>query len=598
MPVMKLAFLFLFLWVCAATAAPSSDDLSRWAQSTEWQNLLHMQKTWRGEQSKIRGPSFFLHPQGFQDAKAELITTYQRMFQSEDKTEAETQCRFLARRDFFFRQNLELRRSEKPCQFSSEWLKRLNATRISLVFAAGYMNSAASSFGHTFLKLQNPVHAGGQELLDYGINFAARTEDTNGALYALYGLLGYFPGNFAMLPYHQLIKDYTHLEGRDLWEYELNFTPEEVRRVLFHLLELEGSYVDYYFLDDNCSFMILKALEVGRPGLQLAEADEFFVIPLDTVKRAHELIAKVKYRPSLETEWHQRRSHLGSDEKTQIASLKPDTNENSLKDFNDRALLAASYNVNLKGLENYDRWKSLNYGLQKEIAIRGPNRDDFQIQIPARSPDQGHNSSSVQIGFSDAKDAAALFGVRAAFHDQLSNSTGVPAFSHLEVLGFQWRARRWQEINPERYRILETLSTRGLNQFEKPLSWGVVAGGDSLDGSSLQNQGKGLVGYSFDLWPSQVRWTHLAMAGVSEEPGRSFQAVYGYDTRIWFLWSEKVRSLAQFQWTRFPSYETRRLEAHQAFDLTRQLELRIGWSVSEREDLARIEKTLSLFRNF
>ncbi len=604
MPVMKLAFLLLCLtaslelsgWAADAIVAPMP-DFGHWAQTEEWQNLLHMQKGWWGERSKIQGGVFFLDPAGPSNSLAELKTTYELMFHSTPQIQSRTQCRYLARRDFFFRQDPALKAQAQRCKFSDEWLRRLNATRISLIFASGYMNSAASSFGHTFLKLQNPQNTGGQELLDYGINFAARTQDTQGALYALYGLLGYFPGSFSMLPYHQMIKDYTNLEGRDLWEYELNFSSEEVQRVLYHLLELEGSYIDYYFLDDNCSFMILKALEIGRPGLKLAKDDEFFVIPLDTVKQALGLVSDIRYRPSLETQWRQRRGQLTPGQKEQILQLRPESGPQDLQNLEPVVLSAASYAITLKEMEDNKRWKNLNYELQKELAKRKVS-DDFHVQRPEHSPDQGHDSSAFEIGFIDQRKQAALLGVRAAFHDSLSRDVGVPPFSHLEVLSFQWQASEWQQILPRRYRLLETLSTRAINDFEKPISWGVTVGGDIKDQRFLQNQATGRLGYSFDLSPEKIRWSHLAVAGFAQDHVNDVQLVVGYDSRLWLKWSEHIRSLAQVEWTRFPSSTESNLQVQQAFDLTNQLELRAGWASYERESSRQIEKRISCLLNF
>ncbi len=595
MPVMKLAFLFVLLVAAPGWAGPTAEDFDKWSKSAEWWNLLHMQKGDFGLESKIRGGDFFLNSEGRRNPQAELETDYQQMFEGSAESQTKAQCRFLARRDFFLRMKAVAADRLKPCAFSDEWLKRLNAQKISLIFASGYLNSAPSSFGHTFLRLENPIHQGGQELLDYGINFSARTSGTQGALYALYGLLGFFPGKFAMLPYHQLIKDYTHLEGRDLWEYELNFTSEEVRRVVYHLLELESSYVDYYFLDDNCSFLILKVLEVGRPGLQLAKDDEFFVIPLDTVKKVIPIVSKFHYRPSLETEWNQRVRLLNSEQRRQIRDLSSETR---LTELATPVLEAANYFVALKELENYEQWKGLSYNLKREQASRGKQDSGFQVTQPLKAPHESHNSSAIETGLSERENKAMTLGLRAAFHDQLSNQNGVPPFSHLEVLGFRWRATTSSQIVPIRYRVLETLSTRPVTEFETPMSWGVLVGGDSWDFNSTQNQATARVGLSVDPWPDRIRWTVLAVGGAEDEQDRSFQFVTGADSRLWILWADKIRSLVQAEWTRHPSFESSKISVQQAFDLDQQLELRLGWAQSELAGKRRIEKSLFLLQNF
>jgi len=601
MPVMKLAFLFFIgLFGPLVSFAADQGAFETWSKKTEWRRLLHMTPGLFGEKSSVQGGDFFLDPQGSIDAGAELRATYRKMFQSSKEENLKTQCRYLARRDFFLRLQPDLQNQIVTCPFSEEWLSRLNSTRVSLIFAAGYMNSAASSFGHTFLKLSNPENQGSKELLDYGINFAARTSDTEGALYALYGLTGYFPGNFALLPYHQMIRDYTNLEGRDLWEYDLNLTPIEIQRMLFHMLELEGSYFNYYFLDDNCSLMILKVLEIARPDLNLTEADEFFVIPLDTVKKVKPLIDQVRYRPSLETEWKQRREDLNSDQREQILNLEQDPAAFQLSDMDTKTLMATQSRLALKEIQSHDRWKDLNYFAAKERARRGFAKDEFQIRQPNSSPDQGHDSSLIEVGLLDQGKRSMLIGFRSAFHDQLSRDVGIPPFSHLEVLGFQWQASELNQIQLRRYRLLEMLSTRAVSRFDKPISWGAVVGADSQIESEtrLRHQVMGRIGYSFDFWPEKIRWSNLVLMGATQDLDQNFQATPGFNSCLWILWTPHIRSLVQGEWRRFPSQTAAEVEFIQAFDLSDQLELRLNWQQQMLGSDLTVSKSISLVQNF
>jgi hypothetical protein len=42
-------------------------------------------------------------------------------------------------------------------------------------------------------------------------------------------LTGQYPGEYSIMPYYRKVKEYGDFESRDLWEYELNLTPEETR---------------------------------------------------------------------------------------------------------------------------------------------------------------------------------------------------------------------------------------------------------------------------------------------------------------------------------------------------------------------------------
>lgn len=592
---MKLAFLFsLFL-----SLQSQAQDL---AFSKEWLQLLHMRKTLLGNyESSVRGEGFFISPEGSNNPLAEYQATEKAMFGSDPKLAKQIQCSFLARRDFFLRHGPpEYQEQIQKCEFSEDWLKRLNSTKMTLVFASAYLSSAPSSFGHTFLKLQNPQNEQGKDLLNYGINFAARTDQAEGALYALYGLTGVFPGSFAMLPYHQMIKDYTHLEGRDLWEYELNLTEEEVRRILYHLLELDRVYFEYYFLDDNCSYALLKLLEIGRPGLELVDEEEFFVIPLDTVKVAMPLVSEIHYRPSIATEWQQRQKTLSKEQNDQLLSLHEKTSLEDLQKLDTETLTAAQYFVSLKSYENQAQWRDLNFLISRERAKRGKEQIPFQVERPKTSPDQSPHSSAVELGFLDHQKSSGLFGFRFAFHDQLSRNEGVSPFSHLEVLSFQLQFQTLDQILIRHYRLLETISTESISAYEKPTSWGFSAGGNAtpLAPTRLRNQITGRLGYSFDFWPQRVRWANFLVAGAQQDLDSNYQLTPGVDSRLWILWTPGIRSLAQYESFRFPSFLQQSVKVAQAFDLTRQLELRIGWRDFLENEQNLVEKSVSLHQNF
>ena len=160
-------------------------------------------------------------------------------------TAKKSQCRYLARTSWLKKELSVYPEDLQPCLERDSWKELLGAKEIYLIFAASDLSSAASSFGHTFLRLHNPKNTGKLDLLDYGVNYAAVTGEESGALYAIKGLFGSYPGTFSMQPYHQKIREYTNLEGRDLWEYRLHLTPEEVTFIIDHLLELEGSWAPY-----------------------------------------------------------------------------------------------------------------------------------------------------------------------------------------------------------------------------------------------------------------------------------------------------------------------------------------------------------------
>ncbi|MBC7366736.1 MAG: DUF4105 domain-containing protein, partial [Undibacterium sp.] len=197
-----------------------------------------------------------------------------------------------------------------------------------MIFPAAYLNSPSSMFGHTLLRIdQADVQSNKTALLSYAINFGAYIEGSdNSILYAWKGLMGGYPGLFALVPYQEKLSEYRSLENRDLWEYRLNLTQVETERMVEHVWELKQIQFDYFFFDENCSYRLLELLQVARPGLRLTEQFPLTAIPTDTVKAVKEagLVEKIDYRPSRERELLERAKPLDSDEQQWVLKVSDD----------------------------------------------------------------------------------------------------------------------------------------------------------------------------------------------------------------------------------------------------------------------------------
>ena len=75
------------------------------------------------------------------------------------------------------------------------------------------------------------------------------------------------------------------MENRDIWEYNLNLTPEELDMFVAHLWEVGQTQTRYYFFTENCSYMLMEVLDAVRPSLKLADDFPVQAIPLDRSRR-------------------------------------------------------------------------------------------------------------------------------------------------------------------------------------------------------------------------------------------------------------------------------------------------------------------------
>lgn len=311
--------------------AASPAELHDVAQGRYWQLLLHYKDNMFGHtRSLADGMEFFLSPQGKTDPEAELRADIEA-FASKDRKvgplKQHPQCAF-PERYRYLKEKLHLNTPDVACREYREWIARFNPQGATLVFASAYLNNPASMFGHTFLRIDSKPRAGQShknDLLDYGINYAAKTGDDGGITFAVLGLIGGYPGFFSLLPYFDKVNEYSDVESRDLWEYPLHLNAEQIQRMLAHVWELGTTYFDYFFFDENCSYHLLSLLEVANPDWHLTDAFFYWVIPGDTVrvlKATPGVLGEPAYRPSLQRRLQTRLTLLNEKEKNEFTAAK------------------------------------------------------------------------------------------------------------------------------------------------------------------------------------------------------------------------------------------------------------------------------------
>lgn len=539
------------------------------AGSPKWLRLGHYEKGWLGATSPFRG-LFFLHPEGFKNPQAELDATIEA-FRHPTADQIKKygmlpQCFFAAR---FRWLNQELKFDPgliDPCEERRSWKKKLNTGSVSLIFAAADLNNAPSTFGHTFLKLGNPDNRNSKELTDYGINYAADGDRRENIFYALKGLFGFYDGFFTMLPYHQKIREYTNMEGRDLWEYPLKLSAEEVEELIDHILEMEHSHAPYYFMSDNCSYQILKALEVVRPDLNVSARLPIYTIPLDVVKEIAKvpgLVGVPRFQRSLKSDYLDGYSRLTGDQREALDEAVDGLNiarTLSAKEAAEVYETAMKYYA-LKAYQSGVDQDEAKHKLSIKRAKLGMVTQNSVGVVPP-VPGMSHDSSAVYLGGGENEKFGAFQSLkfRHAFHDLEQSDAGMVPFSQIEILSAELRYYSEEHrLALQKFTLFDLLNSTPLTSLDQHLSW--RASGEVLDQWVVNLQG-GMgttlslgryarfmqfitVKYLDDFLgagPNFVLAGHLGPVGVSFDAGYYFAA---NDRRLWQLKSRADLQLAR-----------------------------------------------------
>lgn len=493
-----------FLCVSAQALEPAphamnESGLRAISDSRYWKLLLHYRRGYLGhEASEADGAGFFFSPEGRTDPYAELLATI-AAFKSSKKLQVQThtepaQCAF-PERFRYLREEHAIDAKPEPCPDFLEWKARFRARSVSLVYAAPYLGSPASMFGHTFLRIDAaPERAAAKNpLLDRSISFEAFTGQDGGMGYVVKGLIGGYPGVFSLHPYYLKINAYNNIESRDLWEYEINLTPTQVDHLLNHAWEMGATYFNYYFFNRNCSYHLLSLLEVANPEWHLRENFSVMTIPADTIRALDKIpgaIRKRTFRPAILKILEVRLARMSLKEKDDFFRLK--NNPASLV-----GLVGHETAATLDAVLDWQKYEALNHSktvldLSQQVDLKlleararasGESISEQQaiqtLQNKTAPPESGHLSSKLSLGGGVESGSGLMeLSFRPALHDLMDADDGYLPHSRLSLgeTVLQYRTHSPAALRLEKLTLAEVTNLSPWTALNHGLSWNVGGG--------------------------------------------------------------------------------------------------------------------------
>jgi len=470
----------------------SSKIFSNLHNDRYWHTLLHF----KNGESEIDDEKFFLSPNGKQDAKAELKETIKALLRDKN----EIICRFPARINWIMKKLPELKSEvgEYSCKEIDKLIDDFDPKQISLIFPTAHINSPASMYGHTLLRIDADKDT---PLLSQAINYAAKTEEDNGILFAFYGLSGGYEGRYTILPYYDKVKEYSDMEARDIWEYELNLNQDEIKLLLYHQFELKDIYADYLFMTENCSYNLLWLLESARANTYLVDEFRFKAVPIDTIRtlKSAGFIKNITYRASKSKKI--KAITLKIEDKNRAKKFLQDGyNFNLLKDFNDtqkaHILDLSTHMLQYKRSKNKIDKKLYIKNLMMLLNTRSklPSFDTDKIKEPI-NPLNGHKSNRVTLSIDE--DKRVFLAYKPVFHDIYDVDSGFTEGAYINFFDLVLKKDKHSDIKLEKFDFVNIASYAKRDFLFKPLSWEVEAGWQRNHEDKLEFKLKGGVGYTY-----------------------------------------------------------------------------------------------------
>ncbi len=427
----------------------------------QWLKLLRYNKFGNSFESEADSPQFFLTPKGKYKPKDE----YNELLKRLDKPitgDDHVACIFPARAmKIVSDKKLKPPRFEK-CSKLNKFLQTINPKGASLVFASYFIQKPSSAFGHTFLRLHSNTN-GNAALLDHAVDFSASVDTQNPIAYGVKGIIGGFKGRFSRMPYFLKIREYADLDSRDVWEYPLDLSTEQLYLLALHLWEMDQAYFDYYYFSENCSYHILRAIEAVT-DTDLSQDLKFFVIPIDTIHALNKsnLLGSPNRNPSQYSLVKNGLDNLSTADRNLVHNFFSDPFS-----FNLNLITTADVLDVLIDTLNYKYADSLltnsapiavtnlrNSILEKRSYMGQFTMPDIKIEV---DPLDGHYGSFLDLSYFKSSDSGIYISHAFALHQFNHPSRGYAASSQM-LMGFTELKVKKGQIDLKSFHLFDVLS--------------------------------------------------------------------------------------------------------------------------------------------
>lgn len=480
---------------------------NRLAEQREWHLLLHYRRNlFGGYESEQDDPGFFISPRGKTDPAAELAATLAQFFSADliGRSKQPAQCAFIARYHWL-KEQLKFDLTRLPplsCERFDRWYEDFEVQSISLIFPSAFLNNPASMFGHTLFRVDQRGQTEQTRILAYTINYAAEVPPNAGIAYPIRGIFGSYKGYFSTIPYYLKVQQYRDIENRDIWEYRLSLTENQLRRFLMHAWELGGNaYFDYYFFKENCSYHLLALLDYADPDLHLTEEFTGWTVPADTVRLIVSkpgLVSEITYRPSRSTVIKRKRESLPAEERDLAHRMTQDIGELTSLPFT--RLLPAKQAFLLDLASDYLRYRIETTDsprqelrernkavLMARSQLRIPS-EEFTVRPFAKQPELGHRMHRMAIaGGWRNNDTFEEATFRGGYHDLLDPEIGYTPDAQIEMASVTVRHYNGaDQTRVERATLLNLLSLSPIDAVFHAPSWKLNIGMNTIRHNGCQ----------------------------------------------------------------------------------------------------------------
>ena len=310
------------------------------------------------------------------------------------------QCRFPARL-LFISHELNISKSEFPkinCPNFNIYKEKAPADNISLIYVSENVENPSSMMGHTFLKFSGINYQ--NKKVEHAISFYTTIQSQDPLALIYQNIFSGMKGEFTLQPFQQMLEQYTQKENRNVWEYQLKLSNYQRKLIYYHVWELKGIKMKYFFAGYNCSTVIYYDLSLADP--KIYNDKKLWITPLDTVKflYKYKLIKKSTLLASNQWLIKMLEQNTNSYNVNRVKNIVQNNKYDNIRklDFYSLNLLSAYANLeyNRKDINN-STFKDVTTQVDKELKDKN---DTFNISH-YKSPNKIPNQRQLEVGYND-----------------------------------------------------------------------------------------------------------------------------------------------------------------------------------------------------
>lgn len=430
-----------------------------------WHGLLH----YKDSQFIIKDPNFYL--QDFPESpEQELKKTLEFITHSKGHAQSYA-CRFPARyklvlKHFYPDPGHEYEKLLLGCQDYQEFLYKVPAENLYLVFAAENISSPLSMMGHVLIMLEGEDSSSVKR--QHAFSYFAVINSMNPVSLISESLFTGQEGRFGLSPYHQALLNYTDYEGRSVWQYRLNLSHEEKHLIRDHIFELRNIKPDYFFTKYNCATFTYDLLSITNPQLNERRNNHLWITPRDLVKELvseNSFTSQTMYINPIQamkvSKWHvsDETKMLKHEDFENPAKIERIAKKSKYDEVYIRNLNEYFYNKNLISSQTYQEIKKITENnLIKIDLLPKPEKAPYDTQISVGIT-RSSNQQRISLSFMPAS------------HRLLDSSEGFFTENALELGDIEISLNN-DSIQLDRFTLYKVSNINTIDPHVKNLSWG------------------------------------------------------------------------------------------------------------------------------